>query len=423
MKRLVWILFCGLLVTAGAGGASEADAMLDVKMDEPVVVALSKPGETRWGHHQFPALSRRPDGQIQLIYSNSADAVGTYGDPDPGYVSNDGGKTWTPFDEPDFLRRKPHLTVFEAGGGEFLCVPPVKPLNLKAGGLKLPAQTSSFFECGAQFELYRFAECPKPVQDFIAAPDAWRWTPAAKAWSAEKIRIDTRGLLAWKTAKTGGPDSAPSTDLPRAWFEHPPVQVGNELVYAEYRTMYQQPDGALPANMNTVCIVSADRGKTWQWRGLIAAGKAKQPMCEPMLAPTSDGGLACVLRTDPGPLVIAFSRDGGRTWSAPAPLHKFGVFPGLILLENGVLVVSFGRPGVHVKFSPDGKGTQWTEPAELIPATGKWNERTCGYTALLAGGKDEFLIAYSDFQHKDAQGRTCKAILVRRIQVKPTEGK
>jgi hypothetical protein len=73
--------------------------------------------------------------------------------------------------------------------------------------------------------------------------------------------------------------------------------------------------------------------------------------------------------------------------------------------------------GVHLKFSADGTGRKWTKPVSLIPAKGKWTELSCGYTSLLAVGEGEFLIAYSDFKHRDAKGKVRKAILVRRIKV------
>ena len=46
-------------------------AKLDVIMQEPVLVAPSTAGETRWGHHQFPALSRMPDGSIMVCFTQA----------------------------------------------------------------------------------------------------------------------------------------------------------------------------------------------------------------------------------------------------------------------------------------------------------------------------------------------------------------
>ena len=118
-------------------------------------------------------------------------------------------------------------------------------------------------------------------------------------------------------------------------------------------------------------------------------------------------------------MVITFSADRGYTWEPVKPLHRFGVFPGLLLLENKILVCSFGRPGVHMKFSADGRGTSWSTPTMLLaPRKGLEDPmKSCGYTSLLAVGPNEFLIADSRFDHKDEQEQQRKAIVVRRVQV------
>ena len=43
---------------------SLARSGLSVSLGDPVVVSVSKVGENRWGHHQFPKLSPLPDGSI-----------------------------------------------------------------------------------------------------------------------------------------------------------------------------------------------------------------------------------------------------------------------------------------------------------------------------------------------------------------------
>ena len=72
-------------------------------------------------------------------------------------------------------------------------------------------------------------------------------------------------------------------------------------------------------------------------------------------------------------------------------LFDFGVFPRLLQMENGVLVLSFGRPGVWLSFSLDG-GYSWTQKQAVLNSP-----QTCGYTSLLALSKDTFMIAYKAF--------------------------
>lgn len=92
--------------------------------------------------------------------------------------------------------------------------------------------------------------------------------------------------------------------------------------------------------------------------------------------------------------------------------------PKLLKLENGILAVSSGRPGVQLRFCADGKGDEWTDPVELVPVVSKDpHADTCGYTGLVALGPERFLIAYSHFNHINEQGRKRKAILLREVRV------
>jgi len=82
------------------------------------------------------------------------------------------------------------------------------------------------------------------------------------------------------------------------------------------------------------------------------------------------------------------------------------------------LVLISGRTGVDLRVSPDGRGTSWTDPVRLVPVTSdQLGADSCGYTDLLATGRDSFLIAYSWFKAKDTEGRERKTILVRRVEV------
>ena len=99
-------------------------------------------------------------------------------------------------------------------------------------------------------------------------------------------------------------------------------------------------------------------------------------------------------------------------------LNHFGVEPELLTLENGVTVVSYGRPGVELRFSCDGNGEKWTKPYVVQRGIGiACRATTCGYTKLFATGSDRFLIIYSDFDHKDAEGNLRKAIKAREVRV------
>jgi hypothetical protein len=112
------------------------------------------------------------------------------------------------------------------------------------------------------------------------------------------------------------------------------------------------------------------------------------------------------------------STDLGKTWSKPAVIAQNGVLPKLLQLENGVLVLTSGRPGVQVRFSTDGKGEKWSDPFDIIPISSTYHsDDTCGYTSLLATGPNTFMVAYSHFKHPTEDGQKRKAILVREVRV------
>jgi hypothetical protein len=73
----------------------------------------------------------------------------------------------------------------------------------------------------------------------------------------------------------------------------------------------------------------------------------------------------------PAPGVETISRED-RTWRDPqGDLFKEAsggnVDPVLRRLENGAVVLSYGRPGLKLRFSEDGSGAYWDHRTELIP--------------------------------------------------------
>src|SRR5262249_41364772 len=65
------------------------------------------------------------------------------------------------------------------------------------------------------------------------------------------------------------------------------------------------------------------------------------------------------------PLLQAFSTDNGATWSpltelaAPDGLPNAGADPNVVLMPNGALMASYGRPDNTVLINWDGTGRKW----------------------------------------------------------------
>ncbi len=96
------------------------------------------------------------------------------------------------------------------------------------------------------------------------------------------------------------------------------------------------------------------------WLGLAVAaadpkGRDRAGFTEPAFVILQDGTFLCVLRTTDGlghgPMYTSRSRDRGATWSTPEVIAPAGVLPRLLTLDNGVVVLTSGRPGVQMRFS------------------------------------------------------------------------
>ncbi len=384
-----------------------------ITLETPSLVALSAPGETRWGFHQFPALSRLPDGNLLCMFADAADASETHGCPAPDFVSTDEGRSWHP--APDGITPvRPHFSISEVFDGELLVMPACAYLDVEIESVSMPAPVAEADIYGIVYS-YRVEDFPPRVRDYFGRIPAKRWRPASGAWEDDVVDYDTAGLLPWRRKD--------SRLLPRTYFEHAVLKRGKELLIADYRAQYVLADGTIPARNTTSLLVSADNGHTFRRRATIAADRANRDiMAEPHLAATAGGDLVCIIRrTDQNqkPMWITWSTDDGHTWEAGHSLFDFGVFPCLQLLGNGCLVLSYGRPGVHLAVSTAGDGRQWDAHQQILPGDpAAVHLHTCGYTSMLPLNDDTLLLAYSDFDYPHPTDATCKAILTRRIRVK-----
>jgi hypothetical protein len=134
---------------------------------------------------------------------------------------------------------------------------------------------------------------------------------------------------------------------------------------------------------------------------------------------------------------ITYSKDSGHTWATPAPIYGHGVLPQLLQLENGVMVLSFGRatsPGsadgwpanavTVLMFSTDG-GYTWPKTEIALYEPNLSRPMQCGYTSLLALDANSFLFGYNGaatkypYPNKNgvAPDDVRKQLLVRKVTV------
>lgn len=388
---------------------------LTVELSEPVVIA-KHPGPSEWGVHQFPALNRRPDGSILIMYSDAPDQFTSHGVKAPGFVSRDQGVSWTPYAEsPEIVR--PHFCISELYDGEYLVIRARPYLDRREQNIVLPEPLSVVDIYGPRY-YYALEDLPEKLQSYFGTLPALRYDPKTESWNEQEVRLDNEGRIIVRYEAGDGGDL-----LPQTFFERPLLKYRGELLYADYRGQYRMADGTPPIKGILTCTVSTDNGHTFKRRGTISADRTGESIRgEGCLAVTTDDRLVCVLRQQDQkvkPMKICWSSDQGRTWSESQDLCEFGVFPWVLRLGNGTMALSYGRPGVHLRFSPDGTGETWSEPIAIVE--GSFDDPqgdSCGYTSLLALDDNSFLLAYNEMKYRNDDGSRCKAILVRRVTVR-----
>lgn len=391
--------------------SAKPEKSLEITMSEPRVVAVA-PEEVGWGYYQFPSLGKWSDGTLSLTYNISPDAAESYGKPRAALISNDQGKTW-----------KPMTGKWGVGGlllpnGDRIAVATPKPYDVARLQLPKPAGilTSSYSK--EKYVVYRLQDLPpklrtiriirtKRESEIGRLEHAWLDDPLALRYSLRSI-------------------------FPIVWWGDMHVLKDGSLIAIVYPGLLTDEDGTPHPKWHVFAYRSTDFGHTWKIQGRILyrpdikadpRGQERNGFTEPGSLVMDDGSIICVLRTTDGtgigPMYVTRSSDMGKTWSTPRVIAPNGVLPRLLRLDNGILVLSSGRPGVQLRFCTDGKGLKWSEPFELIPITeSNPHADTCGYTSLIATGPDTFLIAYSHFKHENDQGQIRKAILVREVKAR-----
>lgn len=162
-------------------------------------------------------------------------------------------------------------------------------------------------------------------------------------------------------------------------------------------------------------IRSTDRGKSWQYFSTIAYAPdiGSEGFCEPSIARLRNGRLIAVMRVGSRePMYQCYSLDGGRTWTKPECINARSVEPDLLLMSNGVLVCSYGRPGAWIMFSADGTGERWTDHTEIDPCP-SWD-----YTSIVEIEPGVLLYAYDHQGMTDpSSGKKVNAIRLRTVRV------
>jgi len=166
-------------------------------------------------------------------------------------------------------------------------------------------------------------------------------------------------------------------------------------------------------------VTSEDGGFTWRFLSVVARPEGGAEVggrpSESSTVRLDDGRLLCVYRVGSGmPYRKSYSPDEGLSWTPPVRLRDaWSVEPQLVRLDNGLLLLSGGRPGLLLWVCSDGEGERWQginlgrhhnalfpDPALHYSEQFCEAERMCepaqstSYTGLVKTGPCEALLCY-----------------------------
>ena len=191
------------------------------------------------------------------------------------------------------------------------------------------------------------------------------------------------------------------------------------LLVSMYGRMMNGDD--IEKQFRSIVLRSDDRGKTWHYLSTIAFDGREdvrgEGFDETALLVLDDGRILSFIRSGASyqaslgsynnndwntkmpfsygrqtPIYMSISRNGGKTWSVADPITTHGVWPDAIQLENGIIAVSYGRPGNWLMFN-DGQSESW---GPVIPFYNDLYPPDCGnYISMEEIAPNILLVVYS----------------------------
>ena len=398
----------------------DGESVAIIKLGEPIVIAQAEE-ECDWGWFQFPVLYYVEAGSMMVQWQMKPDNYTVYGDNESNarLISKDNGITWISEDRDYYHKDNMHVELADGNILQFIYCDSKDTKQYEGMPMSVNANPVS------DRWFYKESELPEELRGVYFEC----WNKQTGNTSVIHSNLYDPGLLRYSYVKD---------DLMPILFNGDVKKLEDgSLVAGIYPGYYQNLNGEV-LDCAISFYMSTDQGYNWERIGKIpfqtSAGidpdsyviKDGEGFNEPTFEILGDGTFLCVMRTGFNtPMYKSLSNDKGRHWSVPEPFTSNGVNPNLLRLENNVLVLSSGRPGVQVRFNIDGDGTLWTEPIEMLPfmeeggrygnSPSRWP--TCGYTSLLPANEHTFYVVWSDFTRENKNGVPRKAIMFRKIEV------
>ena len=423
---------------------------VNVVMQDPkaLFVAPVNALTEKWGVYAIPWMYRLPCGDL-IVRANghqdtqSPDYVQAV--PDRFYRSSDGGDTWKE------VPASPEVALTFLFENTFVPLPDGRWIRLATAedlapidGVPDRGDHTRSLNNEVIHNIYRYGDIPEACKRLQLET----YDSSGALLKTESAVLDFPELLVTAVGGsllTDGKEILVNEYVPVPEVRYPTYDSVSGILPLPDETLGgfitgQDPEILGRAYDDLYFVASADGGRTWKKRALIGGydpvttdGYTYENSC--CVAP--DGSLVAVMRTEScvpqavepfTGLMISRSADCGHTWSAPVPLTDSSVTPHLIALKNGLLVLVYGRPGVHMRWSSD-SGKTWSDPVTVIGKTldrhralgddymdcKYWKMETYANTYMEAVSDDTVLLCYNDMKYPAGDGLDHRATLVRKI--------
>lgn len=316
---------------------------MDISLSRPVTIHAAR-HDARW----FPDLLRHRNGDLLLYVQCGHDMFFA---PWAKWRSRDGGRSWHEEEigapAPHFVHcpRRGQTTLYEMDYYGFL--EPERPDTYRYYSAWSTPDTPL---SRGQARVHAPSIAPVPLSEFPAVRYPHHlWWPIINA-------LHPPGAVP-ENIKLGGPFFSDMIEQQNRW-----LAVAHGLSRHARRGQY-----------SVWLFESRDEGKNWRELSLVADGAAlgNEGFNEATLTALGDGRLHSVIRSG-DVLHQSWSSDEGRSWSTPTPLRPMDgspeprmAWPRVAQLEDGMLLLAYGRPGKHLLFDPTGSGQAWRGRLDL----------------------------------------------------------
>ncbi len=443
------------------GGNHESRIGIPVLVYAPVM----DENVAKWGVYAIPRMWRVPSGELVIRFNGEADSTDIETRnilPNLFFVSSDNGKNWEYKENGEKFYNEKVLVgagrpYTKLKDGSFISVvskencfpiehtPFLKEFPNPQGGTILRTyHYSDIMENSKGFYIVKHNSSGEQKEKFESKLDFQKREVNICAYTLSEDEIENdRIRLKSKECYKKIPEYLQASVWDSAYiWEIKELDDGNLIAITS---------GQNPKVKDSYCgdlylVESKDNGKTWRKRGVIANGKEMEygyggDGFESTLAVAKNGDLLCAMRMDLSidpdiatPLcdtMVAISHDNGYTWDKPFSVSDSSVTPQIFALKNGIIIVVYGRPGVHFKYSAD-TGKTWSESYSIIGKT-LTEERKTGrsdadikyfdtssYSNVFLEeiSEDTVIVCYNDMKYPDINGVNTKACFVRTITIK-----